>query len=258
MSAPHLDAWSLALAASLLLSYAGISLWLHLGLVRTLLVAAIRATVQLALLATVLVHVFAWKQPWAVVAVLVGMAALASREVTHRAKRRYPKMGVDALVAVATSGLFTGVIGTAIVIRVEPWWEPRFVIPLTGMILGNALTGVSVGVDRFVHGMHERRRATETALTFGATSRQAAHPIVRDAVRAGLIPIVNTMSVVGVVSIPGMMTGQILGGASADQAARYQLAILFLIAAATAVGCTIGVVLARHRLFDSRDRLRLG
>jgi len=149
------------------------------------------------------------------------------------------------------------VAGTAIVIDVTPWWKPQYFIPLVGMILGNALSGISLGMDRCLTLFDEGRAQVDAHLAHGATWWEAARPIVTESIRTGMIPIINVMSAVGLVTIPGMMTGQILSGTPPEQAAKYQIVIIFLIAAATAIGCTGTVLLATRRLFDTQHRLAL-
>jgi putative ABC transport system permease protein len=124
------------------------------------------------------------------------------------------------------------------------------------MILGNALNGVSLGLETALAGFARDRERVELLLAHGATRREASRDVVRRAVRTGTIPILNSMIAAGLIAIPGMMTGQILSGEPPMSAARYQILILFCIAGAVALG-TIGVVLVAERLvFDERDRLR--
>jgi putative ABC transport system permease protein len=145
-----------------------------------------------------------------------------------------------------------------LVVDVEPWFAPQYAIPLLGMILGNTLTGISLGLDRFSNELVERRSEVEGLLALGATRWEAARGSVRTAVRTGMIPILNSMMVVGIVSLPGMMTGQLLAGVDPIQAVRYQVVIMFFIASATGLG-TVGVVLlAYRRLFNARHQFRHG
>jgi putative ABC transport system permease protein len=125
------------------------------------------------------------------------------------------------------------------------------------MILGNALTGVSLGLDRALGQLDEERDRIEGLLALGATWWEASRPVAADAVRTGMIPIINSMSVVGLVTIPGMMTGQILGGTSPVLAARYQILIMFLIAGAVALGTGTTVIAAVRAMFDADHRLRV-
>lgn len=251
-----LTALDLCLAALVLLAYGGVSVGLRLGLERRLAVAAGRATVQLLVLGTVLVPVFAWASPWPVAAWCALMVALAGREAAARTKRSHPGMLGHAVVAMAVGGGGTALFATAVVIDVSPWWTPRYLVPLFGMVLGNALTGVALGLDKVLEGLESGDVGVEALLALGATRAEATRDVVSEAVRTGLVPILNTMSAVGLVTIPGMMTGQILGGTAPLQAALYQLMILFLIAGAVAMGTTVAVLGAVRAVVDDRDRLR--
>ncbi|MCB9742197.1 MAG: iron export ABC transporter permease subunit FetB [Alphaproteobacteria bacterium] len=247
----------LALAGALLAVNAALSLALQLGLERKLVVAALRATVQLSLLGLVMVPVFSLGHPLPVLGLAAVMLGVAGLEATRRVSRRARGVLLGNVLAISLAALVTTSAATALILRVDPWWSPRYFIPMLGMILGNSLTGVSLGVDQTLRQLEEQRDAVEALLAFGATRWEAARPIAAEALRTGMVPILNTMSVVGLVTIPGMMTGQILGGTEPGLAARYQLLILFLIAASVAIGTTVAVLLAARLMFDAEHRLRL-
>lgn len=258
MTGPVDVTWGqLALAGGLLLLHGLASLWLRLQLGGRVLVAAARTTVQLALLGLVLVPVFATERPLLVAGIAALMVVLAAREATRRPARRSAGMMWTSLASIALAAAATMAVALLVVLRVEPWWSPRYLIPMLGMVLGNSLTGVSLGLDRALAGLDEGRDVVELRLCRGGTWWEAARPIARDAIRTGLVPILNAMSVAGLVSIPGMMTGQILGGTDPGLAARYQILIMFLIAGAVAVGTTLGVLLTLRACFDGRHRLRV-
>lgn len=139
-------------------------------------------------------------------------------------------------------------------IRIQPWYEPQYAIPILGMILGNCLTGVSLGIERMTEELTAGRAAVEMSLALGASRWEAAQGPARQAVRAGMIPTLNQMAVVGLVSLPGMMTGQVLAGQSPLQAVRYQIVIMFLIAAASGLGVVGAVLLTYRRLFSPDHR----
>jgi putative ABC transport system permease protein len=144
-----------------------------------------------------------------------------------------------------------------VTIRPDPWYDPRYAIPLFGMMLGNAMTGIAIGLNALANDLASRRAAVEAHLLTGATRWQALAPSMRRAARAGLIPIINAMAATGVVSLPGMMTGQILAGADPEQAVRYQILVMFLIAGATGIGLVVALWGAAWRLSDRRHRIRL-
>jgi putative ABC transport system permease protein len=251
-----LGPWELTLAALLLVAYGAVSVGLRLGLERRLAVATVRATVQLVVLGVVLVPVFAWSSPWPVVLWCVVMVVLAGREATARTARTHRGMLARSVLAMGLGGGGAAVFATVVVLSAEPWWAPRYLVPLVGMVLGNALTGVSLGLDKVLEGLDAGGEQVEALLALGATRWEATQPLVAEAVRTGMVPILNSMSAVGLVTIPGMMTGQILGGTPPLQAALYQLLILFVIAGAVAVGTTVAVIGAVSAVVDGEHRLR--
>jgi putative ABC transport system permease protein len=142
-------------------------------------------------------------------------------------------------------------------IGADPWWSPRFALPLFGMILGNTMTGVSLGLDTLSTGLWRESAAVEARLLLGATRWEAVRPFARRAMRSGMTPIINAMAATGVISLPGMMTGQILSGVDPAEAVKYQLLIIFLIAGATGLGVVMAIAGGIWRLTDERHRLRL-
>jgi len=191
-----------------------------------------------------------------VLGICAVMVVLAARAAVSRVSRGYAGMTLASLVALLVGAGATAVIGTGGIVGVEPWWEPRYLIPMLGMILGNGLTGISLGLETCLKQLDEERARIDAVLAFGATAWEAARPVAAESLRTGLIPILNSMTVVGLVTIPGMMTGQILGGTPPLQAAAYQMLILFLIAAATALGTLVSVLAAVRAVFDAEGRLR--
>ena len=243
-------------AGALVMLNGALSVWLQLGVERKLLIAVARSTVQLLCLGLVLAPVFAWGSPWPVLALVVVMVLVAGASGVATTHRRFRGIGLAGVIAMAAGAVPTTLIATGLLIGVRPFWAPQYLIPLLGMILGNALTGVSLGLDRALARLDEGRAEVELLLAFGATRAEATRHVVRDAVRTGLVPILNKMAVVGIVTIPGMMTGQILGGSSPLVAAKYQLLILFLIAAAVGLASLGATLWAVRACFDDVDRLR--
>lgn len=251
----HLENWQLGFAAALIVLNLAISIWLRLGLARSLLVASVRMVVQLLLVGFILDSVFALSTPMPVIGIGIVMAALASVAAVRRTGRRFPGIYWNSLLS--TLGAAFVVTGAALagIINVHPWFAPQYAIPLLGMVLGNLLTGVSLALDRFMHGIAREAGVIESDLALGATRWEAARPLISDALRTGMVPTINAMMVMGVVSLPGMMTGQMLAGAAPTAAVRYQIVIMFMIAAATALG-TLGVILLAYlRLFNRHHQL---
>ncbi len=252
MSVEPLGVSQLDMAASLIVLSGLVSLLLQLGLERKLALAAVRTVVQLLLIGLVLQWIFHTDRWYVVLGLMSAMTLIAGLSAVGRAGRLYRGIHLDAIVSMwASSWLITAVALFAIV-QVQPWYQPRYAIPLLGMILGNTLNGISLGLDRLGEELHSRRDRIETLLALGATRWEAAREAVQQAVRTGMIPIINSMMVVGLVSLPGMMTGQLLAGAPPMQAVRYQIVIMFLIAAGTSLG-TVGVVLLGYRRLFTPD-----
>lgn len=259
MNVIPLSALDLALAAVLVLALAALSVRMRLGIAQQLLVAAGRTTVQLLLIGLVLKVLFDTVHPGLMAVVALIMTAVAGREVMGRQKRRFRGwwgFGVGTL-SMTVSSLTITVLTLVVVIGTDPWYAPRYAIPLLGMMLGNTMTGIAIGLDRLTQESWQQRDVIEARLMLGHTGQQAIEEIRRESTRSGLIPIINSMAVAGLVSLPGMMTGQILGGSPPEAAVRYQILIMFTIAAGTGFGTVAAVWLGSRRLFDTRQRLRL-
>lgn len=245
----------LALAAVLILVNIGLSFALRLGLARSLTVATLRMVAQLLLVGFILEFIFALNAPLPVLGIGVMMGSLAGIAAVNRTERRFPGVYWDSLLSVFASAAVVTGFATLGVLRVEPWYDAQYLIPLLGMVLGNILNGISLALDRFMDGVATQRRLIEAELALGASRWEAAHELVRTSLRTGMIPTINSMMVMGVVSLPGMMTGQILAGASPIDAVRYQIVIMFMIAAATALGALGVTLLAYRTLFPPDHRL---
>lgn len=252
----HLGLWDVAGAGALVLLAGIVSISLRLRLEKDLAVGVVRSTVQLFLLGYALRWVFANVAIGFTLAALVLMTLAAARAGIQRSGWRIQAGFPGAFVTlILTSGL-TALFASAVLVRAEPWYDPRYVLPMLGMLLGNGLTGISLCLDSLVSSFADGREQIELDLALGATRSEASRDPIRRAVKRGIIPIINAMMVVGIVSIPGMMTGQILAGAPPIEAVKYQLLILFLIAASTSLG-SVGVAwFASRRLVDASHRVR--
>ena len=249
----------IAIAASLVLFDAALSARLRLGLTRPLLVAAVRMVVQLVLVGLLLRWVFSLASPLATLAVVLAMVAIAAREVAARPERRLANQGnlaIGASAVAAATGLTT-TLALVTAIRPTPWFDPRYAIPLAGIVLGNVLTASSMALDGVLGDVVRERGAIEAQLALGARFSEATNPLLRRALRRALLPMVNTFSAAGIITLPGIMTGQILAGMDPLEAAKYQILLLFLLAGGSALAATATVVLARRHLTDGRERLRL-
>ena len=252
----QLTPWDLGLAALLLLIPALISLALKLGLEKKLAIAAFRTVLQLSLLGLILEWVFNANRWYYVVPMLLVMFFFAARAGIQRSSRRFKGSYIAAFGSLLLATSITTFSITEIVISVDHWYEPQYVIPLVGMLLGNGLTGISLGLDRMLSDLTAHKRAVEARLAIGASLWQASLPWIREGLRNGMIPIINSMMIVGLVSLPGMMTGQILAGVPPADAVAYQILIMFMIAAATALGVILLCLIAFRAIADPMERIR--
>ena len=259
MSYIRLDYTDLAIASVLVLLNAVLSFAFHLQLERQYLVAAARMIVQLALMGLVLKTLFEWVSPlWTGLAAL-AMILFAGREILARQERRLTGIwsyGLGTGCMLLAASLVT-VFALTTQVRPDPWYDPRYALPLLGMILGNTMTGISLGLHTLSTSLVRDRKSVEAQIMLGATRWQALLPVARTALRAALMPVINSMAAMGLVFLPGMMTGQILAGAEPVEAVKYQMLIMFLIAGGTGLGAVSAVVGGVYRLTDHRHRLRL-
>ena len=254
-----LSLFDLILAALLVLVLGLSTLRLGLGLGRPLFTGALRTALQLGLAGLILKALFTALSPiWVALAALVMLIA-AGREVMVRQDQRFRGAwgyGLGAL-SMFLSAFSVAVFALLLLLRADPWYAPRYAIPLLGMLLGNTMNGVGLALDRLSSGAIQRRREIEGALLLGADWHQAILPLQRESLRGGMTHVLNALASAGIISLPGMMTGQILAGADPMEAVKYQILIMFLIAAGSGFGALAAVRLGGRRLFDERQRLRL-
>ncbi|MEM6451692.1 MAG: iron export ABC transporter permease subunit FetB [Cyanobacteria bacterium P01_D01_bin.105] len=213
--------------------------WQGLGLSKMLAIATGRTLVQLLGVGLFLSIIFATRNPFAVLGLILVMITIAATVARSRIDRDLPKLLQWVWLAIFSAGLITMSYVSVFVIRIEPWYDPRYLIPLTGIVLGNAMTAASLAGDRLVSALRNNRIEIETHLSLGATPAQATQSYRQKAIKAGLIPTVNAMMVVGLVTLPGTITGQILAGADPLIAAIYQILIMFMLALATLIASLV-------------------
>lgn len=249
----------LALAALLVMGSAALAFALKLGISASLLIAGTRMVIQLLLVGLVLKAVFDRAELLWIGLIAIAMLMVAGYESAARQKRRLAgwwSIGVG-VAAMFVSSFAVTVLALVVILGPSPWYTPQYAIPLLGMLLGNTMTGVALGLDRLTQSLWAQRRMVEARLMLGHPWSEAVADIRRDCTRAGLIPTLNAMAAAGIVSLPGMMTGQILAGSPPVEAVKYQILIMCLIMGATTGGTALAVQVACRRLFDARERLRL-
>jgi len=256
MSAIRISIPDLLLVYALLLVPLTITAVYRLGLLKSTVVAVVRMTIQLALVGLYLGFIFERNSlilnlVWLLVMLLVANSAiLRSAGLT-----RWPIFPMTLLgIAVATlSVLAVFVLGA---VAPDPLYDARYLIPLGGMLLGNCMRGNIIALERFYSGIAENEREFLSYVFMGATTTEATRGFMRNALRAALAPTVSTMTTMGIVSLPGMMTGQILGGSDPTTAITYQLAIMVAIFTSVSLGTWLNLRLSMRWAFTDRGTLR--
>ena len=222
-------------AAGLMALAIALSAWQRLGMEWNLALATGRTILQLLVVGYVLAAVFEFKNPVLVLVWIAVMTAVATIVARNRISQKIPNLIPLVAGSILTGTLLTLLYTNVLVFQPPTWYEPQYVIPLAGIVLGNAMNAAAIAGERLVSTLNSSRLEIETHLSLGATPQQTVTNYRRDAIKAGLIPTINTMMVVGLVTLPGIMTGQLLSGVPPIVATSYQMVIMFMLAFATLV-----------------------
>lgn len=254
-----LSAPDLVLASILLVFNGVVSFVLGLQIHKSLAVAAVRMVIQLLLVGLMLRWILDNQSPVMTALAVFVMIAAAAREVASRPRKPLQGafgLGISAMV-VGASSLLTVVVALTTAIRPEPWYDPRYAIALMGIVLGSVLNSASIALDAFLSSASHAATEIETRLALGATRHDAVRPQLVAAIRSGMLPVINQMSAAGLITLPGIMTGQVLAGMDALEAAKYQILLMFILGGASGMAAYGAASLAALRLADARHRLRL-
>lgn len=255
----QLTPWDLVIASGMIILLAITSLMLQLNISKQLIIAAIRNVIQLLLIGYILKLIFNSNNLYFLASIATIMLVVAGFEIN--ARQKYPlkrwvgfKIGTSALFI---SSFAMVLLTLMVIVAPTPWYSPQYAIPLLGMLLGNTMNGISLGMDKLNQSVYLQRLVIEQRLMLGQSYQEAIQEIRAESIRTGMIPIINSMAIAGLVSLPGMMTGQILSGTPPVEAVKYQILIFFLIAAGTGFGIMLAVWMIAKRMFDDRQRLNL-
>ena len=230
-----------------------------LGLSKSLIIGVVRGTIQLVAVGYILLWAFRQSDPWVLAALILFMVGAASESALKRlgglqnekSRRKYRWILFTAIFLGA--GLTVSYL-EFVVIRPTPLWEGRYLVPLAGMIVANAMNSAALGVERFRSELELRSGEIETLLALGATQQQAVLKTVQVSASAAMLPAINMLMVLGIVALPGMMSGQILAGESPLTAVRYQLLICFSIAATAAIVTWVSIQMTQKLYFTKNDQ----
>lgn len=225
---------------------------------KQILIASMRMTVQLTVMGYILMYVFSHPS-WFLTSIMILL--MVSFAIFNGIKRVKSKISKELKIIIGLSMIFgcmsTAVFFILIVLQVKPWFNPQYFIPISGMIVGNSMTGISLGANRLCSHMAEKREIIENSLMLGATPKEAVREIVNDAFDSAILPTMNNMLTMGIVSLPGMMTGQILSGTFPITAIKYQIGIMLAILGSTALTVVLFVTLGYKTFFTEDSRLKL-
>lgn len=228
----------------------------HVNKKKLLIVASLRMTFQLIIAGFVLTLIFENPHPTFTVLYLLAMASFAS----HRSISRNKELNKKFKAIVVASLFFTGtcviIFFITVVIR-QNIFDPRYTIPLGGMIFGNTMTGLNLGLQTFTDSIKTQRNKIETLLCLGVTPKKILLPFVNSAIETALIPTINSMIGMGIIFLPGMMTGQILAGAQPMSAILYQISIMIAICAVVCIGVFCALIFGYKTLYNERNQIAI-
>lgn len=245
--------WGLGLVALAI----GLSSWQRLGLAVPIAIAAGRTILQLLAVGYVLAIVFALDNPLAVLGILLVMLAIATITARNRIGKKIPRLLLVIFGSLLFSAALTLSYTNLLIVQPDTWYAPQYLIPLGGIILGNAMNGAAIAGERLVSTINSSRLEIETHLSLGATPQHAVAGYRKEAIRAGLIPTLNQMMVVGVVTLPGIITGQLLSGVDPLNAASYQILIMFLLAFTNLLTTILVTQGLTRQFFNNRAQLQI-
>jgi putative ABC transport system permease protein len=256
MAVFHLSFSDVALSLILMAIAIALSRWERLGLEKNLAIGTVRAFIQLTLIGFALKILFQINSPWLLVLVLPVMLTVASIESVRRQQVRVPHFFWITFFALTLALIVSLGVVVNLVIRPEPWYNLVVIIPLSGMVLGNGLNIVSLAANRFIGELQLRRNEVEVALSLAAPPRKALHSAFKNALYGALIPAVNALMTVGLVQLPGVMTGQILAGMPPVEAVKFQIVIMMMWIATGVITGVVATLLIITRLVNSRWQVR--
>lgn len=223
---------------------------------KLLLLASFRMTVQLVLAGFVLTYIFEKPHPIFVIIYLSGMIAFSVHRVLSKNKNINKQFKIAIFLSLAGSGL---VILAFFVLAVvgESFFNPQYTIPLAGMIIGNSMTGVSLGMKTFTQDLQNQRNKVDSLLNLGVTPKKILIPFVNNALETALLPTMNNMLGMGIISLPGMMTGQILSGTKPTTAIMYQIAIMIAICTSVCLTVFCSLNFGYRTLYNKRNQIKI-
>lgn len=252
----QLSWWQLAIGFTILVIPAGILWKFKTGLNKKLALATFRMTLQLLFVGYYLEYLFEYDNPWINVGWILIMVIVADFATIDRSELQRKK----SLLLPIFGATFLGIIVIDIfflelVIQLPKLLAAQYTIPITGMVLGNCLRSNVIGINAFYYSLNEHQERYRFYLASGATRNEALLPFFGEALKKSANPTLASMATIGLVSLPGMMTGQILSGSSPLTAIKYQIMIMLAIFSGTILSVYLGIKFSNYSVFNERDVL---
>ncbi|HZD60915.1 MAG TPA: iron export ABC transporter permease subunit FetB [Anaerolineae bacterium] len=233
------------------------SIRLQLNLERDIFWGTVRTFAQLFLIGYVLKYLFDINNAYLILLVFTGMIAFAAYTIKGRIKEKSIPYFMPTFLSMFASYMVVTIMVTAFIVQVDPWYKPQYFIPLGGMVIGNSMTAIAITLERIFTDIRKRRDEIELYLCLGANHQEATAHVLREAIKAGMIPSINSMMAVGIVFLPGMMTGQILAGADPIVSIKYQIMVMLMLVGSTAIGSIIIAYIVRGLCFNKAEQVIL-
>ena len=257
MNVIEISPFQLALCLIFVLIAGTGSVIFKLKLERDLAWGTVRTFAQLFLVGYVLKFVFRLNDPYLILLLFLWMIFWAAQTIRGRIQEKEVRFFFPTFISMAASYMVVAILVTSAIVQVKPWYTPQYFIPLGGMIVGNSMNAITISLERLLSDLRKRRDEIELAFSLGATYQEATSDLLRDVIKAGMIPSINALMSVGLVSLPGMMTGQILAGSDPMTAIKYQILVMLMLVAATAIGTIIVVQVVRRRCFTKAHQMAI-
>ncbi len=246
-----IELWRMAAAYLLLIIPLAILLHHRVSIISDSLISVLRMTVQLVFVGLYLQVLFDYNNPWLNLLWLVVMVVVADGSIVRGCRLKVRRFAGPVFAALLVGTAVPVLVFVGPILQRPNWLDAQYVIPIAGMVLGNCLRADIIGLKSFYEGISKCEKSYSQSLAQGARLHEAVQPYFRDALQAALMPTVATMATIGLVALPGMMTGVILGGTDPMTAIKYQIAIMIAIFCGTAITVFLAIRLTIRTSFNS-------
>ncbi len=220
------------------------------GMIKPMLISMLRMSLQLFLVGLYLKYLFRLNNPWINIAWVLIMILVTAYTIVSRTRLPRRLLFIPVFLALILSISLVDLFLLGVVLKLDFIFEARYLIPLTGMLIGNSLNNTVIGVDHFYNCIRQQQNTYRFALANGASQSEAVHIFIRDSIRKAMNPTIASTAVMGIVSLPGMMTGQILGGSDPSVAIKYQILIMIMIFVSSLVTLWLSILFCNRKAFD--------